>query len=1683
MEFKKHHTNKYFAAHFIVVMFGLLFYSSAFAQYGNEWINYNQPHYRINIPKTGLYRIDSTTLANSGVPLNIINPKNFQLFIKGIEQHVFIQGESDNVFNANDYIEFYAEKNDGVFDSLAYSDITRLPNPYIAMFNDTNYVFLTWNTSLNNKRVALETDINFSSYTPASYFYNNHVTTSNTSYSLGRRFLSVITDPRYVQAEGFGTTIAKGQSAQTNLTNLNVFQSASLPVYLKTSYSGSSEDYVAGGLDHQIVVDYLNSSGNYVTMQDTMFFAQQNIIYSTQFTSNQLQNSSHIRVRSINNPLYSGFNNSTHVHYINLKYPQIPNLAGLAEQILFVDNSSSQSKTFLDLQNVNVGSGTVIFYDLSNHKKITTSVSGNNVKVLVANSIGQKKCFITNTGAINFINSLAPVNQTGYFVNYKTSNPDSAFLIVTHKSLESSANTYKSYRQSPAGGSNHVIMALINDLYDQFAYGNKKNPLAIKNFCRFLSDSLTVPPKYLLLIGKSIKNELVKAGGANWNNSLVPTMGNPSSDNLLTSGIKGTHSSTSFIPVGRVSANTNQQVSWYLDKVISHEQGLRKIEPDDWRKHVLHFAGGTDLYQQQLFQSYLQSYEASIVDTSYGGKVFNFQKTTTSPIQITISDSVKQLINYGASIITFFGHGSVSGFDQAIDDPTIYNNKDKYPLFLANSCYSGDIHTPGYNSASEAFTMIKDKGSIGFIASSSAGVVSPLNIYSSEFYKAISYQRYAAGIGDAMKYSAERNSIYNNQLVDITALEMTLEGDPSVRLNAYKKPDYKITNSYVSFNTSRFVDSIGINIRIRNLGKAVNDSFLVRTERYFPQGDSLSFIKRIKAPYNSDTLTFFIAKDFENGVGLNKFKVYIDSYNEVDELNENNNSTIGTVDLFIPGGDVIPVYPYKYAVIPNTPQVTLKASTADPFALNATYRLQLDTSDAFLNPLSQTIITSAGGVLEWAVNLPYGDSVVYFWRVSKDSILPADNFKWRESSFQVIGTKRGWAQAHFHQFKNNNFRFVKYRKQQRRFDFENDVTSVYCRTGFLSGIAWDQIMYALNGSQKHVWNCAWDGWTVVVFDSTSTQPWQSNSLNPPNAAPGPYANCHCDGTRPLYALDYGTSNFCGFGNTWQNDLLSLFNNLPVNSRVLAYSAQNHQAKSYSNALYSAFESIGSNYIRNLEDTVPLIIFGKKGFAPGQANEVIGANNKSVIVLNDSIKTNWTSGYIASEIIGPSSKWNSLHWKQLSYELPSQDSVRLKLVGITSYGTRDTIASFPADSTDILALYNYVRASDYPYLQLVATMSDKISKTPIHLKKWQVLYEDVPECAINPLKGYTINNDSIQEGDNLIIKLPIENIGQLPFNDSLLVTYWIEDSKRVNHPLPSKLKSNPFTPGQVFIDTIQFTTRNYPGLNYLWVDVNPLNNSRYQSEQYHFNNITRIPFKVSTDKVNPLLDVTFDGTHILNGDIISSKPHILVTLKDENKFLALNDTSDFTLFLKSPNQNSEKRIFFANSLQFTPAQLPNNSCKIEWRPELMDDGKYTLIVQAKDRSRNVSGAVDYNIQFEIINKQTVTEVLNYPNPFSTATRFVFTLTGSEIPDVFTIQIMTITGKVVREITKAELGNIRIGRNISDYVWDGKDDFGDKLANGVYLYKVITRHNGKAIEKRETDADSFFKKGFGKLVIMR
>ncbi|MBK9736663.1 MAG: T9SS type A sorting domain-containing protein [Saprospiraceae bacterium] len=172
------------------------------------------------------------------------------------------------------------------------------------------------------------------------------------------------------------------------------------------------------------------------------------------------------------------------------------------------------------------------------------------------------------------------------------------------------------------------------------------------------------------------------------------------------------------------------------------------------------------------------------------------------------------------------------------------------------------------------------------------------------------------------------------------------------------------------------------------------------------------------------------------------------------------------------------------------------------------------------------------------------------------------------------------------------------------------------------------------------------------------------------------------------------------------------------------------------------------------------------------------------------------------------------------------------------------------------------------------------------------------------------------------------------------------------------------------------------------------------------------------------------------------------------------------------------------IKFIPSGGSEKYAQLLYHPELKT-GDYKLFIQASDAAGNKSGTNARIINFRVVEEESITNVLNYPNPFSTSTQFVFTLTGTEAPDVMSISIMTMSGKVVREITKEEIGPLRIGINRTEFKWDGTDEYGSKLGNGVYLYKVNLRNAKGDIYKTQSTnkTDVFFKEGIGKMVILR
>ncbi|QNP52936.1 T9SS type A sorting domain-containing protein [Hymenobacter qilianensis] len=127
------------------------------------------------------------------------------------------------------------------------------------------------------------------------------------------------------------------------------------------------------------------------------------------------------------------------------------------------------------------------------------------------------------------------------------------------------------------------------------------------------------------------------------------------------------------------------------------------------------------------------------------------------------------------------------------------------------------------------------------------------------------------------------------------------------------------------------------------------------------------------------------------------------------------------------------------------------------------------------------------------------------------------------------------------------------------------------------------------------------------------------------------------------------------------------------------------------------------------------------------------------------------------------------------------------------------------------------------------------------------------------------------------------------------------------------------------------------------------------------------------------------------------------------------------------------------------------------------GPHLLRVKAWDTFNN---SAEKEIEFIAARteKLALDHVLNYPNPFSRTTTFHFdhNRTGDDLD--IQVQIFTVSGKLVRTLRTTAISS---SSHLSDVTWDGRDEFNDQLARGVYVYRVSVRspRDGSTASKYE------------------
>jgi len=250
----------------------------------------------------------------------------------------------------------------------------------------------------------------------------------------------------------------------------------------------------------------------------------------------------------------------------------------------------------------------------------------------------------------------------------------------------------------------------------------------------------------------------------------------------------------------------------------------------------------------------------------------------------------------------------------------------------------------------------------------------------------------------------------------------------------------------------------------------------------------------------------------------------------------------------------------------------------------------------------------------------------------------------------------------------------------------------------------------------------------------------------------------------------------------------------------------------------------------------------------------------------------------------------MHWRGKSLEANSADNPTVQIIGIDSTGNSTILFNVNRNQQDVDI--SSVNPKHYPYIQLKMRNVDSVTYTPYQLSYWRLNYTAPPEGALAPAIYFT-SKDTLEQGEILHFGIAFKNISIAAF-DSLKVKLTVIDNNNVTHVL-SVPRQKPLVSGDTIILKYDIDTKNYSGLNTIFVNFNP---DYDQPEQYLFNNFLYKNFYVQSDQYNPTMDVTFDGVHILNRDIVSARPQIVVKLKDgsHHSILFKDETNSYKLEL-------------------------------------------------------------------------------------------------------------------------------------------------------------------------------------------
>lgn len=503
-----------------------------------------------------------------------------------------------------------------------------------------------------------------------------------------------------------------------------------------------------------------------------------------------------------------------------------------------------------------------------------------------------------------------------------------------------------------------------------------------------------------------------------------------------------------------------------------------------------------------------------------------------------------------------------------------------------------------------------------------------------------------------------------------------------------------------------------------------------------------------------------------------------------------------------------------------------------------------------------------------------------------------------------------------------------------------------------------------------------------------------------------------------------------------DSLASFLNSISSGRRVVVAGAGDPSRNK--NRFASAMQRIGAQLAEALSENASYLMMGIVGAGSEQTRELLLPRFSGEARLDTVIHARRDTGRVRSPLFGPAGRWTSVRWMA---SLPTGSRLRIRVWGRDSAGIETPMMeSLSGDSLSLTSL----DARVYPWIRLDAELVGSPQARPV-LTRWEVDYAHPAELAMN-YQSVRLQRDTAYVGEQPLLGIGVINAGEFPSLTSTLLL-------RLTDPMGGTRDLSPLAIPS--LSTRQWFRRevDLPPLLMAgqWTVTTTIVPPAEMAEQVRSNNVYTTSFLVLRDTIRPTLEVTVDGQPPVDGDLVPTRPVLQLLLHDHSP-LPLTDPTRFRLLL------DDSLVLASDSrVEFQPAS-GSTSATLWFRPTLTA-GDHRFQINASTMTGTPALDEDLRFTLRVETDPAIREVMNQPNPFDRVTVFTFLAAGAEAPTSARIKIYTLSGRCIRTLPFS--GSLRIGLNASPE-WDGRDEDGDRISNGLYLYKVIVDFPGRRVE---------------------